>query len=292
MRNILFFISLSHHELFSQEYALLRSKYMKVIEKHDLPIKIFGYKGGCDSMFIDYDTNILHLTVNDKDIAGKYHNAHRCIQNNPWVVKDYDYDVIITTNTSTFVNIYLLNKMIQDDRFDMSGIYGNKISWYSDCSNLIYPEGKIMVYSRNVRDKIIDVWERFSIDIPAGDNDDYMWANPDDQQIGKCCHYSNIYIHDIPTSLKFNLIDFGNYFDSLENPFSDLDTFEDVNGLSNTLFMVLKTAEYNFNSDESNKYTDVIRRHTECLFIKLAYLIYNHPFNDTEIKTFLSRIYK
>lgn len=294
MRNILFLISLSQHKLFSQEYTLLCSKYAKMIEKYNLPIKIFGYKGGYDSTFIDHNTNILHLAVNDRDIAGKYYAAHQCIQNNPWVVDNYDYDVIMATNTSTFVNLYLLNKMIQDDRFDMLGLYGNKICVRTLNLNLDYPEGKLMVYSRDVRDKIISVWEKFSDNIvnQSKTKEDYMWATADDQPVGKCCQCLNIPIHDIPTSLKFNLINFGNYFNNLENPFSDLDTFEDTNGLSNTLFMVLKTAEYNFNSDESNKYTDAIRRHTECLFIKLAYLIYNHPFNDMEIETFLSRIYK
>lgn len=294
MRNILFLISLSQHKLFSDEYKLLYSEYDKTIKKYNLPIKIIGYLGGYDQCFVDHANHILYLDADDKNIVAKYQAAHLYIMQYPWIVDNYQYDVVMATNTSTVVNLQLLNKMIQDSRFDMSGIYGNQIRVRNSKLSFDFPEGKLMVYSKDVRDKIIRVWERFSVQIDNRTEAEkqYMWTTAEDQHIGKCCQYLNIPIHDIPTPLKFHLTSFGSYNDILNSQFLNLDTLDDIDELSNTLIMVLKTAEYNFKSSEYNKCVDAIRNSTECWFIKLSHLIYSHTFTDEEVKIFLSRIYQ
>lgn len=284
MRNILFLISFSEHKLFTQDFLILRDIYQNTIKEYNLPIKVIGYRGGADSVKLDTSNDILYIPVSDTDIAMKYFIAHKCINENPQLLGDFRYDVVVVTNPSSVVNLHLLNRMVQDSHFDMKGVYGNVINcnWHGITR---YPEGKVMIYSKEVRDLMLNVWEG-CMEEPNNVVDsekDYYWTTCDDFIVGKCCLKLHIPIYNIPKDVKFILRDLPGYPYSAD--FSHITDYSNIRELASTLFMSLKSAQFASS-------TAIIRECTEDLFIRLAWLVYSYPLSTQDTQIFLDRLFK
>lgn len=161
MRKILILILSSTNNFFSNQYHKLKKFYDTVIEENGFNMAVYGYVGGSDNNHIDND-NIIHLNCNDHKTDDKF----ICVNN---IIRDTDglndFDVVIKTNTSTVLNLYALNALIQDDRFNLQAIHGPSgfISHYMNAEQseyIVYPQGYFTMYSPEVMNQILTYWNQ------------------------------------------------------------------------------------------------------------------------------------
>lgn len=276
MRKILLSISYSRQKLFDGEFDILRDWYTKIIDKYNLPIILLGYAGGYDDQYINHDIKTVCLKSNDKFIANKYYEFHKIILDNPWIAEEYD--VVVTQNTSTVVNLVALNQMIQDPRFSIDVVYGELISsWVCN----IYPQGRLFIYSKEIRDKVLDEWNNVITNQRLTDtskNGDYDWQNADDYVFGICCNKLGIKYQDISRTF------FGIYKNQNGRSIS-LDNLTNFNELSTTMVMQMKCLT------QSSNDVFKIRESVEPILILLANAIYSRPYTIDELMEICDKAY-
>lgn len=119
MKKILILSFLYENDLCLKEFDLLKSHYNKIIDLYCFPIKYYGVRATeTGETRIDEENQIiwLHsddLTSYDKKLIYKVQDCLKFIEEN-----DIEYDVIVKGNTSSYLNLVLLNKSIQQNHDD------------------------------------------------------------------------------------------------------------------------------------------------------------------------------
>lgn len=276
MRKILLSISYSRQKLFDSEFNILRDWYTRIIDRYNLPIILLGYVGDGDNQYINHDIKTISLKSNDRLIANKYYEFHKIILDNPWIAEEYD--VVVTQNTSTVVNLVALNQMIQDPRFSTDVVYGELIScWLCDT----YPQGRLFIYSKEIRDKVLNEWTDVIMNQNLTDTSragDYDWQNADDYVFGICCNKLGIKYKDISRTF------FGIYKNQSGRNIT-LDNLTNFNELSSTIAMQMKCLTQNSNN------VFKIRESIEPILILLANIIYSKQYTTDELIEICNKVY-
>ena len=117
-----------NQEHFIKEEQVLRETYLSRLPEN---IDYLIYRGGNDSVEYNEDIHILHLTCKD-DINNTFKKTYEAFY---WVIDKYgdEYEYIFRTNTSTYINIDLLNAFVQSlsikNKYD---IWGGEIVYNVD----------------------------------------------------------------------------------------------------------------------------------------------------------------
>lgn len=97
----------------NQEHFINQEQDCKDTYLSSLPenIDYLIYRGGNDNVEYNENTKVLHLTSKD-DLANTFKKTYEAFS---WVINKYsdEYEYIFRTNTSTYVNIDLLNAFVQ-----------------------------------------------------------------------------------------------------------------------------------------------------------------------------------
>lgn len=121
-----------NQEHFIKEEQVLRETYLSRLPEN---IDYLIYRGGNDSVEYNEDIHILHLTCKD-DINNTFKKTYEAFY---WVIDKYgdEYEYIFRTNTSTYINIDLLNAFVQSlsikNKYD---IWGGEIVYNVDNDSL------------------------------------------------------------------------------------------------------------------------------------------------------------
>ena len=110
MKKILILVMSCQDEFFQNQVNTIKEMWAKPILEGKYPnIDFIVYEGGYDKHSYDKENHILKVRCED-DLDNTYkktYYAFNLINNN------IEYDYIFRTNTSTYVNVDLLNKFIQ-----------------------------------------------------------------------------------------------------------------------------------------------------------------------------------
>lgn len=111
-------------------------------------LEIYFYRGGSEKEYFDEEKHIIHLTSDD-DL---YHTYNKSIDAFRWIKKNVqDYDYIIRTNTSTYINIdailHFLNNTLNDVKVCGPGIAINQYS-----QSIPFLPGYFLIFSREIID--------------------------------------------------------------------------------------------------------------------------------------------
>lgn len=129
MKKILILIMSCNKEHFINEERVCKDTYLSILPDN---IDYIIYRGGGNNTYLDKENNLLGLDCNDSIeftfqktyLALKYINSH------------FDYDYIFRTNTSTYVNIELLNYFV-------NRIENVKDLWGAEYTRLVDVQNKL-----------------------------------------------------------------------------------------------------------------------------------------------------
>lgn len=165
MKTILLSIMLHNDKNFINEFKLLKDTYNKIILKHNLPIKVVGYmESDNGNNYIDIYNEIIYVACGKNNLTDKFILFGI---NSKYFFEDFDY--YIKTNTSTIVNLQLLNHIVQENLLDDNTIYGiEKLTFFSDNyrddSNIFsYLRGNFILMSNSIYEKIIYNKEYYNV---------------------------------------------------------------------------------------------------------------------------------
>jgi len=160
-------------------------KYQKMTwqKKHE-DIEIVTYSGGSNFEFKNNNL-ILNVSDNYKDISEKTREAFL------WISKNIDFDYLIRTNTSSYIDLENLKKFC--DRNNITNLYRGRILKYQlNNLNIHYASGDEVLLSKDTFDKIIKNINFWDINLP------------DDVSIGKLMNKLNIVLEN-SNSIQFNV---------------------------------------------------------------------------------------
>lgn len=144
MKKIIIMIMSCNIDFFIDEESILKSTYLSRLPDN---IDYIIYRGGNKT---SYDENTHVLTVeSDDSLERTYNKTYQALK---WVYKHKDFDYIFRTNTSTYVNIDLLNYFV-NNKEDNFCIWGGEILYglNSECSdiNMAYLRGNGLLLNKN-----------------------------------------------------------------------------------------------------------------------------------------------
>lgn len=172
MKKILVLVMSCQDEFFRQQVEKIKATWAKPILEGKYPnIGFIAYEGGYDAHSYDKENNVLKIRCEDDldNTFKKTYYAFSLINNN------LEYDYIFRTNTSTYVNIDLLDKFIQsledDNVVYTSELYslveaatpyplniygrGNGLILSKTVVNILLKEGLSFIYQEHVDDVVI-----------------------------------------------------------------------------------------------------------------------------------------
>lgn len=216
-------MSCNKDSFFIQEEEIVRQTWLKdIIDNKYKNIDYIIYRGDENIENHSYNKNnhLLNIKVED-DYNHTFKKTYYAFKLVDKIFKDYDY--IIKTNTSTYINIELVNKFIQNLKTN-SILYGSEI--YS-LSNLacpypldLYARGNCMIISKYLKDIILKDGIMFLYNIVPNIPDDSImcnilnsyWIKNNENYLDHICGISHGWYNCINKDLEFNhkLCKFGN----------------------------------------------------------------------------------
>ncbi|WP_296865239.1 hypothetical protein [uncultured Methanobrevibacter sp.] len=121
MNKILILSFLYENNICLRQFELLKNHYNKLIDFYKLPISYYGVRATQNGETrIDEDNQIIWLHSNNVNEYDKklFFKVIDCFK----FIKDEDFEVVLKTNTSTLINIFYTNKIIQETNFCKDGL--------------------------------------------------------------------------------------------------------------------------------------------------------------------------
>lgn len=178
-KKILILTMSCNQEAFLNEENTIKETWAKDIIDGKYPnITWYAYRSTLNDNPYDMD-NIIYVPEND-DRSHTYQKTIACFKYiNDHKDKDkFDFDFIVRTNTSQYVNVELLNKFVDGLDPNDETIYTSQICFNTSSHLKLYGRGNFVLFSRVVFDRILKASELY----PYGGNkdlyiDDFVIAN-------------------------------------------------------------------------------------------------------------------
>ena len=132
MRKKCLILSMSSNleERFLIEETCIMNTWGKDVAKNN-DFDIFFFRGGYEKSEIDYEHKLIKVACKDDifSTSEKMKLAHD-------LIKDFEYDYLLLTNTSTYLNIDLLDMFINSNYIKKDAIYCRICFWHYDNYNI------------------------------------------------------------------------------------------------------------------------------------------------------------
>lgn len=145
MKRILIMIMSCNEEFFIKQEQVLRETYLSILPDN---MDYIIYRGGYNEQRFNDEEDVLELTSKD-DLEHTYHKTFEAIA---WANENVMFDYIFRTNTSTYINIDLLNAFVQS-------LNNDSILWGGELTNNrledsmfwgLYLRGNALLISKNL----------------------------------------------------------------------------------------------------------------------------------------------
>lgn len=172
MKKILIVVMSCESEFFEEQVKTIKETWAKdILDKKYPNIDFIYYKGTLNTHSFNKETRLLNVQCED-DLNNTYKKTYYALN---LINKSFEYDYIFRTNTSTYVNVELLNAFVQsldnDEIFWTSEIYslieancptplclygrGNGILFSKKLVEIFLKEGINLLYMEQVDDVMI-----------------------------------------------------------------------------------------------------------------------------------------
>ena len=172
-KKILFLMMVYDNGLLMKEYDILMKHYYKMKKKHKLDnIEIYGYTSGKEVGY-DADKHLFTFVCSGEESnLLTYEKTKRMFA---YALDNKEFDFVYRTNTSTFTNILLLDKLVQETNIADDDVYCSDIYVrLNDERNIqeIYGRGNSILYPRALVKKIAqsDIQSPEQIGLTADDD--------------------------------------------------------------------------------------------------------------------------
>lgn len=141
---------------FVNEEKVVRQTWASDIISGKYPgMKLMFYKGNKNkSEKLDGDT--LYVDVDDS-LDGTYEKTIKTLR---WCLKNEEFDFIVKTNTTTYINVELLSKFINKLPNGDKHIYGSTYIINNSSNDVLYFRGNFAVWSKNIVNDIIKSYKK------------------------------------------------------------------------------------------------------------------------------------
>lgn len=218
----------------------IRNTYIKLYNenKFNNEFEFLFYIGNSEKTYQEND--ILYCSAKD-DID---HTFDKTITAFNYVSKNKDFDFLIRTNISTYINIPLLDVVVNN--FNDNNIYANQFNAYLTSTkyiNDVYPRGDAYIISKNKLSEILNLYNKINFDEVKN-----VLDNCDDTLMGLLYlkSYKDLYVNHY-IQLQYNFLPY--YANDLSN--------DDYLNSCNVIFSRLKTCSpdasisgYSWNDNE------------------------------------------
>lgn len=128
-RCLILSMSCNTEERYEMEESCIMNTWGKDAVSND-DFDFFFFKGGYKKNEIDYEHNTIKMTCGDEmyNTSEKMKLAH-------FLTKDLNYDYVLITNTSTYINVELIDKFINSGYPEKDAIYCRICFWHYDFFN-------------------------------------------------------------------------------------------------------------------------------------------------------------
>lgn len=226
MKTIILLMSCDN-EFFINEEKLVKQTWLKPVIDGQYPdIDYYFYKSG-DKQYIDFDNHYIYVNTADDWISTflKTQEALKVLNEN------VDFDFIVKTNLSTYINIQMINVLMQSNVLSdyKDVLFGGRLIKRDD---IYYPTGSFMLFS-----KLLSMQIAYS-KISEQREDDYI--------IGKILNKYKKHIFDIPNINK--------------SPYHRLSEIDET--LYNNIAVIYRVFEFDmYDKDISYKLREVLETH-------------------------------
>ena len=146
-------MSCNQEKYIEEENAIKETWAKDIIDGKYPNISVCFYRGGSEENRYDEEQHILYLTSNDtlNSTFEKTRDAFEWVENN-----FEDYDFIIRTNLSTYINIEAISQFLKNNESGVDIILttGLVLNNYNNC--IPYPKGHFMIIHKTIVKEIID----------------------------------------------------------------------------------------------------------------------------------------
>lgn len=141
---------------FSEEEEIIRQTWASDIISGKYPgMKILFYKGRKkDDETLEDD--ILYV-CSDDGLSDTYKKTIRALK---WCVDNEDFDFIVKTNTTTYINVGLLSKFVEQLPIGDEHIYGSTYITNTCSKGILYFRGNFAIWSKNVVNDILKTYKK------------------------------------------------------------------------------------------------------------------------------------
>jgi hypothetical protein len=162
---IILCMSCNKERYINEEHIIRKTWGKKIIDGKYDNIELLFYRGDSNENFVD-SNNVLHLTSNDS-----YDNTFiKTKEALKWCLENKEFDYVIRTNTSTYVNIDAIEQFLNFEDIDDDVLYGPHMN--VDCihDKLTYLGGHFLIIPKNMVNIIskYSVKEGFADDVGIG----------------------------------------------------------------------------------------------------------------------------
>ena len=104
---IILCMSCNQNRFVNEEYIIRKTWGGDILEGKYDNIELLFYRGGSDNTYLEND--VLHLTSDDT-LLGTYQKSIDCFK---WLVENKQFDYIVRTNTSTYINVEAIQQFLE-----------------------------------------------------------------------------------------------------------------------------------------------------------------------------------
>lgn len=104
---IILSMSCNQERYINEENVIRQTWGKEVLEGKYDNVELLFYRGGSDSTYLEKD--VLHLTSDDT-LRGSYQKSIDCFK---WLIENKEFDYIIRTNTSTYINVDAIQQFLE-----------------------------------------------------------------------------------------------------------------------------------------------------------------------------------
>lgn len=158
---IILCMSCNQERYINEEQVIKKTWGKDIIEGKYDNIKLLFYRGDADEIYVE--DNVIYVDEKD-DLNGTYHKSLKAFR---YVENNFEYDYIIRSNTSNYINIKAIKQFLDFDLIDNETMFGTSLLISGVNNGVPFLRGNFLIIPK----KIINILINNNIGLSCGIDD-------------------------------------------------------------------------------------------------------------------------